>query len=138
MAFRVKDLLISVLPEEKGAAVACPNCSLDLSRWTDPDRCGCGCTHCTNSFYTQGRSCFCNIAHPEDLATLKQQLKETLSHLEAREREVQEVMRPQSLDQMKKLEAKLAAALAEVKSHKARLIAGRATKSKVRKVKRGR
>jgi hypothetical protein len=123
MAFKVKDLMITVLPPEgknRGAApAACPDCTLNISG------CGytCGCTNCTacSVTYTQGRSCFCLIARPEDLTILKEELKQALLNIEIKEREIEEAMRPKTLSEVEELEEKLTAALAEIKAQKAKL-----------------
>jgi hypothetical protein len=80
--------------------------------------------------YTQGRSCFCQIAHPEDLAILKEQLKQALSDIETRERDIQEAMRPKTLSEVEALEERLTAALAEIKVQKTKLRKAAADKEK--------
>ena len=120
MQFKVKDLMITVLTSESnnlGAdTAACPGCTLNLS----PDPCK-GCTNCTASFYTKGRSCFCKISDPRDLAILKEELKGALLDIENKERVIAEAMRPKSISEVEELEEKLNAALGEIRTQKMQL-----------------
>ena len=123
MEFKVKDLMITVLPSESNAKDAganlCPQCSLQCSPCSYVT---CGyCTHCTNSFYTQGRSCFCKISDPRDLAILKEELRGALLDIENKERIITAAMRPKSISEIEELEEKLTAALGEIRAQKVKL-----------------
>lgn len=57
----------------------------------------------------------------EDLTLLKQQLKQSLSQVEAQERAVAESLRPQTLDEVQQLEEKLTGALEELGARRAEI-----------------
>ena len=144
MAFRVRDLVINVLPE--GAA--------------QPDRIGCGCTfgfsgcggscdlftictysgcrECSGAFTCIGatacRGCTLNVTcggsalpgagtavDPQALAALKAQLREALREVETAEQLLAERMSPQSVEEVEALEKKLQDALEDLKARKEQL-----------------
>jgi len=129
MAFKVKDLMITVLPTESkalGVGAACGGCSLNISCLP----CSCTCSGCSNSCgycssgctnFTHGVRGQVQIARPEDLAILKEELRQALLDIEAKERDIEEAMRPKTLSEVEELEEKLTAALVEVKAQKAKL-----------------
>lgn len=157
MRFKVRDLMIAVLPEA-GAGEAMPQlvCNPTLcacTRFTEGTICvGCTCT-CTECTECTGRTCTacsnctgctgctrtcqcsgCSIvtcepfasrgpveaiaAQPETLAQLKEQLKQALERVEEQERALDESMMPQTVDEVDQLEAKLQAALEELRARR--------------------
>ena len=135
MAFRVRDLVISVLPEQGGEGLQpfdCPgisNCypfsSCGRTNACYPVSCrivsciGSRCGGCTLDIsrlpgFEQGVSA-------EDLAALKAQLKQALSEVERAEQVLADSMRPRTIDEIETLEDKLEAALSELKRHKEQL-----------------
>jgi len=57
-------------------------------------------------------------AQPEALAQLRQQLKQALQQVEQQERALDESMQPQTIDEVDQLEAKLQAALEELRARR--------------------
>jgi hypothetical protein len=145
MAFRVRDLVINVLPE--GAAGE-----------RDPLACGCtfgfsgcggscdlftictysGCRECSGAFTCIGatacRGCTLNVTcggsalpgrggdvDPQALAALKAQLREALRVVESAEQQLAERMSPQSVEEVEALEKKLQDALEELRTRKEHL-----------------
>jgi hypothetical protein len=120
MDFIVKDLMISVLPLRSGLG--------------DITACG-ACTGIT-TFPGLGASCgvsgtkipreswldyVINPATPAALAALKQQLREALAAVEAREKVVHQSMRPTSAAEISILQSHLTAALEELRESAAAL-----------------
>jgi hypothetical protein len=111
MKFVVKDLMISVLP----------------LRGQGPFAGGCECSHCSGACtnpcasagacgsQTKGFDWVSQVFDPPYLADLKQQLKDALVLVEAREKAVLESMRPQSAAEVELLRAHLTEALEELK-----------------------
>jgi hypothetical protein len=109
MPFVVKDLMITLLPlrgdcGDAGASCLCTGCT--------------GCTGDTNQ--TKGTPCsdgcpadFMNMSWVE-LVALKQQLREKLAAVEARENLVMENLRPKSAAEIEALKHSLQAALDEL------------------------
>jgi hypothetical protein len=147
VAFRVRDLVINVLPEA-GAAPGCAftGCGLGFSRC----RFGScdfvticifsGCRECSGAFTCIGATncggCTLNVTcgggpsvilgrvdedDPEALATLKAQLREALRSVESAEKTLTERMSPQSVAEVEALEEKLQGALEELKARKEQL-----------------
>jgi len=132
MAFKVKDLMITVLPAgdklPAGAVGACGISCETLTHCTPCSICSCSCT-CTNSC----RDCtvtnasalsFCGhkcLVRPEDLAALKEEMKRALAQIEEKERSMQGEMAPKSVKEAEELEQKLTEALNEVRALKAKL-----------------
>lgn len=145
MAFRVRDLVINVLPGE-GSADFCKGasaCTLSFSH------CGLGsceifticggfsgCRECSGQFTCIGATncggCTLNVTGgglpvesaeitPEGLAALKTQLQQALSQVEAAEQKLTEHMSPQSVDEVEALEEKLKGALSELADRKKQL-----------------
>lgn len=116
MRFKVKDLMISILPERQTGVVP-PFIA---------DDCGGTCT-CTNS--CTGNSCAVTkeiFVDPEDfvqqqLAVLKTRLLQALAQIEAQERAVEEQQRPQTLADVELLEQRMVEALEELRSRKEKL-----------------
>lgn len=110
MQYIVKDLMISVLPLRPTGSAA-------------PGDCLCtGCTGCTgNTRQTKSPACgpdfdpFAEISNPAQLAALKQQLREQLAGVEAREKVVLESMQPRSSVEFDILQSHLTAALQDLK-----------------------
>jgi hypothetical protein len=109
MQYIVKDLMISVLPLRPGDA-------------SKPDCLCTGCTGCTgNTNQTKAPACpgdfdlYAQVSNPGQLALLKQQLREALAAVEAREKVVLESLKPQSSAEVELLQAHLTAALEELK-----------------------
>jgi hypothetical protein len=135
MAFRVRDLVINVLPEQGGQrlqAFDCPgisNCypfsSCGRTNACYPLSCrivsciGSRCGGCTLDISRLPG--FEQEASAEDLAALKAQLTQALSEVERAEQALAESMRPQSVDEIEALEGKLEEALSELKERKQQL-----------------
>jgi len=140
MAFRVRDLVINVLPEQGGAGLEpfdCPGIS-DCYPFSScgrtnacyPASCypfSCRIISCIGS---RCGGCTLNVSGlpvleqgvtAEDLAALKVQLTQALSEVERAEQVLAESMRPQSIDEIEVLENKLEAALTELKQRKEQL-----------------
>jgi hypothetical protein len=114
MDFIVKDLMISVLPLRGvriGDVASCGACTSDS---IPPGPCG-RTMGGWEDFIKQA------INPPVALAALKQQLKETLAAVEAREKAIHESMRPTSAAEISVLQSHLAAALEELKAKGAAL-----------------
>jgi hypothetical protein len=126
MAFKVKNLMIQVLPDAPGKAqpqpgLAFANACVCLAVWsairTEPPNCRIG-----TVFQCQIGPEVITLIHlpfapsnPEDLATLKAQLQDALTQVEAQEKALNEQMAPQTLEEAKALEGHLVDALAEVR-----------------------
>jgi hypothetical protein len=127
MSFKVKDLMITVLPAGSpigwpGPGNICDNnlCTKACTRCTET--CSyCSCTQCTDGC-THSAKDFGDIVNPADLALLKERLKIALAEVEARERVIEESLRPKTLADVELLEQKLSAALEEVRTQKAALL----------------
>src|SRR6476469_7393823 len=104
--FIVKDLMIRVLPVNPSVL---------------PAGCDAGCTHCSDCtnclLETPGGHWWDSIFDPMDLAQLKQQLREVLAVVEAREKLVHESMRPTSATEIDTLRTQLRAALKELERY---------------------
>jgi hypothetical protein len=115
MEFIVKDVIISVLPLRQsslsGIAEVCGGCT------------GCSdCSQCsTGTREVDLGSLVTNPANPAQLAVLKQQLREALAAVEAREQVVYEAMRPTSVTEIEILQSHLEAALEELRRSAAEL-----------------
>ena len=135
MAFRVRDLVINVLPGPGGGGQQpfdCPgisNCypfsSCGRTNACYPLSCriisciGTMCGGCTLDIsrwpgFQQGDTA-------EELAALKEQLTQALSEVERAEEALAESMRPRSIDEIETLEHKLEDALSELKQRKEQL-----------------
>jgi hypothetical protein len=139
MAFRVRDLVINVLPEQGGEGLQpfdCPGIS-DCYPFSSCGR--------TNACYAVSCAVSCRIVscigsrcggctldisqlpgfqqevRAEDLAALKAQLTQALSEVERAEQVLADSMRPQSIDEIEALEDKLEDALSELKQRKEQL-----------------
>lgn len=117
MDFIVKDLMISVLPFRRsltgggGGVGPLAGCDAGCSTCTGMTTCPGGCTGGTphpTDWYEQ-------VTNPVTLSLLKQQLRETLAAVEAREKVVHDAMRPTSAAELQILQANLEAALEEVR-----------------------
>jgi hypothetical protein len=120
MDFIVKDLMISVLPFRRSAGGAG-----DIGpRANSCDAGATGCGTCTGMTTCPG-GCTGGTPHPADwwaqvvnpitLSALKQQLRETLAAVEAREAVIHESMRPSSATELQMLQTHLESALEEVR-----------------------
>jgi hypothetical protein len=145
MAFRVKDLVINVLPEAGGAGdCALTACTLGFShcRFGSCDFVTIctvsGCRECSGAFTCIGATncggCTLNVTcgasvlfgaggdvDPQVLVTLKAQLREALRAVESAEQLLAERMSPQSVDEVEALEQRLQGALEELKARKEQL-----------------
>ena len=114
MDFIVKDLMISVMPLRGyrlgGFAAACGACTSDS---TAPGPCGRGSGGPMENYLDY----VINPASPMVLAALKQQLRETLAAVEAREKVVLQSMRPTSAAEISMLQSHLTAALDELREN---------------------
>ena len=172
--FRVRDLMINVLPEGGQAGIGClaatqclnvslPDCVgqtvvcpagtqvCGVSLCAGASRCvgvtlpwgaaggcdagactlvptDCGCTH---NYCSVTGSCPKSLewvptpeAHLRELAQLKEQLSQQLADVEQREQALGEALQPTTLEEVKVLEAKLQAALEELRARKADLDPG--------------
>ena len=116
MAFKVKNLMIHVLPDRQGKAQPQPGPEcIVITPWrlTDPPRCNPGLTPAC-PFISVIPLPFAPV-NPEALATLKAQLQDALAQVEAQEKAINEQMAPQTLEEAKALEGHLTDALAEVR-----------------------
>jgi hypothetical protein len=148
VAFRVRDLVINVLPEGGGEAADCAltGCGLGFShcRFGSCDFATIcifsGCRECSGAFTCIGATncggCTLNVTcgggpsllfgsagdvDPQALATLKAQLREALRAVESAEQTLAERMSPQSIEEVEALEQKLHGALEELKARKEQL-----------------
>jgi hypothetical protein len=147
MAFRVRDLVINVLPEGgREADCALTGCGLGFShcRFGSCDFATIcifsGCRECSGAFTCIGATncggCTLNVTcggspslllggagdvDPQALATLKAQLREALRAVESAEQTLAERMSPQSIEEVEALEQKLQGALEELKARKEQL-----------------
>jgi hypothetical protein len=145
MAFRVRDLVINILPEGTGehdrlgcgfscAFSHCPLGSCD--RFTICTYSGC--RECSGAITCIGGSacggCTLNVTcgasgllgrggavNPQELAALKAQLRESLRAVESAEQLLAEQMSPQSVGEVEALEKKLQDALEELRARKEQL-----------------
>jgi hypothetical protein len=124
MAFKIKDLLISVAPTDDANAQG--NAPFYGA--------GCGCSgHSTlllwNWFtcligapgYSKGWIAGDPVVAAEQIAFLKSQLRQELAALEQREKEIESRLRPKSVQEIEKLEAQIQDALEELQKLKPRL-----------------
>jgi len=144
--FRVRDLMINVLPEEGVLRADC--CQVRTAGFTlvlNPP-CGpctwgetcvpCSFNPCTGGVTPLGPGCHPAVSRitkdhvvlprgsPEELAILRDELRQALAQVEAQERVQSEAMRPQTLDEATALEEKLEGALEEVRARKEELREG--------------
>ena len=135
MAFRIRDLVINVLPEQGGGGQQpfdCPGISncYPFSTCGRTNACypiSCRIVSCIG---TLCGGCTLDISRwpglqqgdtVEDLAALKAQLTQALSEVERAEEVLAESMRPQSIDEIETLEHKREDALSELKQRKEQL-----------------
>lgn len=150
--FRVRDLMINVLPEGElqpyCRVVTLPDCANNTEMVVDCgisicrtiSRCvqvtllaacdadgGASCDACVTKGTVSTGGCKPGTGgklgadigqYLDDLAILKAELTATLSRVEARERVVEESLRPQSLDEVQQLEEKLTEALDELRERR--------------------
>ena len=102
MAFKVKNLMIQVLPSADETALFQPPLI--------------AAAFCGGLSFTSGRNC-----SVRDLAIYKAQLQEALARVQEQERELDKQMGPQTLEEAEALEAHLVAALEEVQRQKEEL-----------------
>jgi hypothetical protein len=150
MSFKIKDLMISVLPaagQDCGLVTVCTFPSVDVCTGTDtrphPPRhgctgftyfAGCGATDITvtlrTCFYTFCAATLCaatdtNFDSPPTslaaLAALKEQLKQQLAAVEKQQAAVEESLRPSTIEEVDLLTKKLNEALVELKKRRAEL-----------------
>jgi hypothetical protein len=151
MAFRVRDLVINVLPEEGGGGAGdcgLTGCTLGFShcRFGSCDFVTIcifsGCRECSGAFTCIGATkcggCTLNVTcgggpsllfgeggagdvDPHALATLKAQLQQALRQVESAEQRLADQMSPQSIEEVEALEQKLQGALDELKARKEQL-----------------
>jgi len=118
MAFKVRDLMISVVPE--GAGVAdCGDCTGACSN-ADTD-CPGGCSNADSHFHTDG--CFQYLIDPGDLVELQSLLAAAVARVNLIGTEP--AVRPRSLGEINELEAKLTRALEDLRAEKAALTRGK-------------
>jgi hypothetical protein len=91
------------------ACVSCSGCSLELS---------CGLTRISHP-------AVCSAAHLEGLAVLRSQLTGMLGQLDERETAIEDMNRPESLDEVEALEGRLNAALQTLAEWKSELAKGK-------------
>jgi hypothetical protein len=115
MKFVVKDLMVSVLPV-RGAGSLLAGCDAGCT-----GHCSGACTNpCASagacaSLSTKDLDWISHVFDPPYLAQIKQQLKDTIALVEAREKSVLDAMRPQSQQEVELLRAHLSEALEELK-----------------------
>ena len=121
MHFVVKDLMISVLPQEG------PERWGQLGNW--PSLCACGCTHCSGCSLCSGCTycsggCTVNsgdldagaeVINPADLRAIRQRMEQALAAYEAQNDAVERRLRPQTRQEAEQLEQQLRGALEEVR-----------------------
>lgn len=133
--FRVKDLMIHVLPSERvGDVEELCRWLTDFCRW--PTLCGgwfsCGFLSPCGALTPCGAISPCGavspyvdpgagVIRPEELSVLKEQLRRTLAQIEEQEGALETKMGPRTLEEAEALEEKLKDALEELKAHKERL-----------------
>ncbi len=140
MAFKIKDLMISVLPPSAGPNVPCGGCSYFITHvpiYTPacpppPPICA-GCSvHCSNvcsgsasypgPWFDPGRPFDRTGTNSiEGLGILKQQLRQAIEEVEIRERVLEETLKPKTLGEVEQLEQLLTEALAELRIRKVEL-----------------
>jgi hypothetical protein len=141
MQFKFKDLMIHVLPEDASPAAAIPHCINCTLRYpcsnypcsgpaecsgNPPSKYECTVMNPCTANCTPPASCLNHsrglmlesITEPQHLAILKAQLKQALADVERHERVLEEVMRPQTLQEAEQLEEKLKSALDELQKVK--------------------
>lgn len=141
MSFRIRDLMISVLPSAGGMGQGCPTCTgttgqvggcLTCTGTTGPitGPIG-GCLPCTGTtgllggcFTCTGTTPALGDQRPQALAELRQQLQGLLSEVEAEEKRLEDAAFPQTAEEAEELEKRLEEALAEVRSRKGNLKKG--------------
>jgi hypothetical protein len=114
MAFKVRDLMISVIPSH-GLGGDCNDCTGACSN-SDTD-CPGGCSNADSKFHTEG--CPEWVIDPGDLVELQGLLKSALARIELVGS--QPVLRPRTRREADELEAKLVGALETLRAEKARL-----------------
>jgi len=147
MPFKIKDLMISVVPQGYGAGAECGCSVLTLTtailltpvipRPPVPPIPRCVCT----AYCSRGCSGACSgpasldpgwfdpgrppempgVPTIEDLGILKQQLRKALEQVEVHERVLEESLKPKTLEEVEQLEVKLKEALAELHARKTEL-----------------
>ena len=143
MAFRVRDLVINILPEGAGERDRL-GCGLGFShcRFGSCDFVTIciysGCRECSGAFTCIGATncggCTLNVTcgasvlfgrggadDPQALAALKAQLREALREVESAEQQLAERMSPQSVEEVEALEKKLRDGLEELRARKEQL-----------------
>jgi hypothetical protein len=135
MAFRVRDLVINVIPDQGGGGLQpfdCPGISncYPFSSCGRTNACYPASCRIVSCIDTRCGGCTLDISRlpglqqgvtAEDLAALKAQLTQALSEVERAEQVLAESMRPQSIDEVEALEHKLEDALTELKQRKEQL-----------------
>jgi hypothetical protein len=113
MAFKVRNLMIHVLPGAQGNAQSQPGLAFADA--------------CAGLTFLGAQAPWCPTftplppllppaqSNPEALATLKAQLQEALANVEAQEKALNEQLAPQTLEEAEALEGHLVDALAEVR-----------------------
>jgi len=128
--FKIKDLMITILPEAQGAVAAqCypPTDCRCTNACTPPCSAGCSdCTICSACTGCTPHACTGGTLPPrqqpltlEGLAVLKAQLRQQLVAVEQQEKAAHESLAPASLEEAEALEKKLVEALDEIKTIKA-------------------
>jgi hypothetical protein len=123
MSFKVRDLMITVLPAGipiAGVGDCLPTEQPHCTHCTDYGCTYCSGTRCTPNCTLSAKD-FGDIVNPPELALLKERLKIALAEVEARERVVEESLRPKTLEDFELLEQKLNAALEDIRAQKAAL-----------------
>ena len=141
--FKFKDLVINVLPAQDPAKLVCnptirqclqPSCACLLRQFlsgitacgTTPcwclshglTPCPCASRICSNISPVYSPWCQVEDPGPIDLASLKEQLQQTLTQIEEQERLDAQALSPQTVDEAEQLEKKLNDALGELKTIK--------------------
>jgi hypothetical protein len=124
MAFRVKDLIVNILPPGEGDADG-------LVVFGPVIFCGGAISHHNEK---TNRCCRPHSRKPQvivgideldltrgQLAELKKQLNQALKEIEAQEKSARDTLEPQTLSEVKKLQTKLQAALADLKRRRSAL-----------------
>lgn len=130
--FRIKDLMIKVVPEGHETREECGGCS--WTNWGCDMGTPCPCTHYGCSMVTCGMGvtqCFTvtdkgySLPFRGGLAELKAALQQQLAAVEAQETAATAAMQPRSMQEVENLEGKLTEALQELKRVKAQLAEGK-------------
>ncbi|MEX3972037.1 hypothetical protein [Paraburkholderia caribensis] len=126
MEFLVKDLLITVFPSRGFPVAGCDAGTTCACSSVTPKCGGCSedpCTSCSSE--SKGMQDFftpvINPASPQALAALKNQLREVLAAVEAKEKVLHESMQPQTVHEAEVLQGYLTAALEELKERTQKL-----------------